>query len=432
METLPLPPEPAPLPPAPLSAHRQVLAAYDRIAEAGRPELWTILRPCEDVLVDAKAVDERVRAGEPLPLAGLLAAVADPLDVAGLPTSGRPDTSATAVRRLTEAGAVVLGKIVLDRSGAAVVALGLVDVTIGTGMAACDGVVGLAPTPGLVPVTGVPDRVGVFARTVADGQRVLAAMTGPDPADPSSRAWPSSVRLSAGERPRLAIPVEAASGAFRTAVEDLLAAGATVETVGSTGFLDHTAKYDALLLPLAPEHGELLGFPVVTVPGVSVVARLFEDQIALDIAAYLHAEQIRNPYPDTGIDLVVFGAHLRGQPLNTQLTDLGARFLGEVETAGSYRMVALPTSPPQPGILPVAGGAPLAGERWTISPAGLGSFLDGLPQPMRPGEIELADGSTAMSFHCGVPAGAHARDITRFDDWRAYLRHLTATRPMSC
>lgn len=527
METLPLPPEPAPLPPAPVSAHRQVLAAYDRIAEAGRPELWTTLRPCEDVLVEAKAVDERVRAGESLPLAGLLAAVTDTVDVAGLPTTAgcpaldrAPEESAVAARRLTEAGAVVLGKTILDQfdfgrtgthsphgavggardpgkiaggpsSGAAVaVALNLVDIAIGTGAAAvpaaCNGVVGLTPTPGLVPSTGVvaAERVSVFARTIAHGQRVLAAMTGPDQADPHSRAWPASVRLSVRERPRLAIPDETglaslapqSRAAFRKAVEDLLATGAIVEPVDVTAFLEAgklrydsaliaerrtrleelstraaeaMAGYDALLLPTMPDHPdiaevrddhelglytdfvELFELAVITVPGVTVVTRAFEDQIALDLAAFLHAEQVRNPYPDTGIDLVVFGAHLRGQPLNAQLVELGARFRDEVLTAGRYRMVALPTSPPKPGILPVAEGAPLAGERWTISPAGLGLFLAGLAGPMTLGEIELEDGSTAVGVYCTTHAATSARDITEFGDWRAYLRYLTATRPMS-
>ncbi|TNC22631.1 allophanate hydrolase-related protein [Amycolatopsis alkalitolerans] len=414
METLPLPPEPAPLPPAPVSARRQVLAAYDRIAEAGRSELWNTLRPCEDVLVEAKAVDERVRAGESLPLAGLLAVV-----------TGALDPTAAAARRLIEAGAVTLGE-----AAQLAVALDLADIAIGTGAVAGIGVAGLSPTPGLVPGTGVlaPGRISVFARTIADGQRALAAVTATDPGDPGSRAWPSSVRLSAGERPRVAIPGETGAPAFRTAVDDLLATGATVETVGRTAGIP--AGYDALLLPGA-RHGDFAGLPAATVRGVTVVARPFEDQVALDLAAYLNAEQLRNPYPGTGVDLVVFGAHLRGQPLNPRLVELGARFREQVRTAGRYRMVALPTSPPEPGILPAAEGAPLTGERWTISPAGFDGFRVGVPGPMTLGEIELEDGTTAAGFPCAPPGAAGARDITEFGDWRAYLRHLTATRPMS-
>ncbi|WP_236791699.1 hypothetical protein [Amycolatopsis sp. GM8] len=395
METLP--PEPAPLPPVPPSAHRQVLAAYDRIAEGGRPELLPTLRPFEDVLVEAKAVDVRVRAGESLPLVGLLAAV-----------TGTLDLSDTAVRRLADAGAIVLG----TTTSATAVALGLTDLAIGTEMAACEGTAVLTPTPGLVPRT-------VVARSVADGQQALIAMTGPDP------AWPAAVRLAVGERPKLAIAGEGPD-AFRKAVDDLLAAGASVETIDST---ELHGDHDALLLPAGVAGPR--GLPAVTVAGVTIVARPFEDQVVLDLAAYLNVEQLKNPYPATGIDLVVFGTHLRGQPLNAQLVALGARYRGQVLTSGRYRLYALPSSPPKPGVRPVTHGAPLAGERWTISPAGLGSLRAGLPG-LTLAEIELADGSTAAGFHCTARAAAKARDITEFGDWRAYLRYLTATRPMSC
>jgi hypothetical protein len=93
--------------PVPVSAHRQVLAAYDKIAAVDRPELWTALRSREDVLVEAKTVDERVRAGERLPLAGLLVVVNDNVELAG---AGKPEAGAVAVRRLVRAGALALGK----------------------------------------------------------------------------------------------------------------------------------------------------------------------------------------------------------------------------------------------------------------------------------------------------------------------------------
>nr|WP_246243354.1 hypothetical protein [Amycolatopsis pithecellobii] len=268
METLPLPPEPAPQPPAPVSAHRQVLAAYDRIAEAGRPELWTTLRPAEDVLVEAKAIDVRVRAGESPPLAGVVTAVEGTVD------------AATAARLLTDAGAVVLGE---TGQAAVAVVLGLVDIAIGT-TADPAGCVALSPTPGLVPVAQPAERVTVFARTVGEGQQALTAC------DPGSCGWPSSVRLSAGERPRLAISA-GTDPVLRKAAGDLLAAGACVETAGTlTG-------YDALLLPATGDLTELPGLPVATVAGISVVAKAFEDQVALDIAAFLNGEQLRNPYP---------------------------------------------------------------------------------------------------------------------------------------
>src|SRR5688572_26317784 len=94
----------------------RVRAAYARIEEVDRPEIWISLRSIEAVLADAAAVDPS------LPLAGLLLAVKDNIDVAGIPTTAgcpafayAPSATAPAVARLLEAGAVLLGKTNLDQ-----------------------------------------------------------------------------------------------------------------------------------------------------------------------------------------------------------------------------------------------------------------------------------------------------------------------------
>src|SRR5262249_4957574 len=66
----------------------------------------------------AEAVDARVRRGDKLPLAGVPFGVKDLLDVQGVPTTAgskafldrKAAANATVVRRLVEAGAIVLGK----------------------------------------------------------------------------------------------------------------------------------------------------------------------------------------------------------------------------------------------------------------------------------------------------------------------------------
>src|SRR6185436_947102 len=52
--------------------------------------------------------------------------------------------------------------------------------------------------------------------------------------------------------------------------------------------------------------------------------------------------------------LAVAGAHLSDEPLNHQLTDLGARLSCVTRTAPSYRLFALPTTPVKPGLVRVA------------------------------------------------------------------------------
>ncbi|CAA0134973.1 Allophanate hydrolase [Mycolicibacterium vanbaalenii] len=211
---------------------------------------------------------------------------------------------------------------------------------------------------------------------------------------------------------------------------------------------------DALLLPTAPMHpriSEVTADPVgvnsrmgtytnfcnlfdmcaVAVPagtagdaqfGVTVLARAFEDAVALDIAGLLHdGAPPADAWPQAvadHVELVVFGAHLFGGPLAHQLTDLGARFVGEITTAPRYRMTVLPTTPAKPAVTRVsddAAGAALAGHRWLLSPASLGRFLAALPAPMQLGKVEFEDGSWRTAFGCD--GSARGADISRYGGW---------------
>lgn len=169
-----------------------------------------------------------------MPLYGIPFAVKDNIDVAGLPTTAacpayayEPSRSATVVTRLMDAGAIVVGKTNLDQfatglvgarspygapsstfsadhisggssSGSAVaVSRGEVPFALGTDTAGSgrvpagfNNLVGLKPTPGLVPITGVVpacktlDCVSIFTLTAPDAARVLAIMEGPEPGAP--------------------------------------------------------------------------------------------------------------------------------------------------------------------------------------------------------------------------------------------------------
>ena len=169
--------------------------------------------------------------------------------------------------------------------------------------------------------------------------------------------------------------------------------------------------------------------------GVQILAPAFNDVVAADVASLLVDDSLASvPNPlsfvthrvtkDRGlpIELFVAGAHLSGMPLNHQLTERGARLLGEARTAPHYRLFALDTQPPKPGVVRVeADGAALPGEVWLLSPAALGTFLAAIPQPMALGEVELDDGRAVVGFLCEPIALAGARDITAAGGWRAYL-----------
>ncbi len=128
------------------------------------------------------------------------------------------------------------------------------------------------------------------------------------------------------------------------------------------------------------------------------------------------------PAPDS-IRLVVAGAHLKGQPLEHQLVDLGARWNSTATTAPCYRMFALPGGPPhKPALIHDPAGAAIEVDIWELSPAALGSFLTMVPAPLALGTIELADGSTATGFVAESRATIGATEITSTGGWRAYLQ----------
>jgi allophanate hydrolase len=161
--------------------------------------------------------------------------------------------------------------------------------------------------------------------------------------------------------------------------------------------------------------------------GITVLARAYEDAVAIDIAALTTEEQApKEVWPlavAESVELVVFGAHLRGGPLVHQLNDQGARWAGEIRTAPRYRMTVLPTVPAKPAITRVpngAAGASLLGHRWLMSPAALGRFLAALPAPMQLGKVEFDDGTWRTAFGCDASA-ATGPDISAHGSWPAAI-----------
>lgn len=246
------------------------------------PAISSVCAVNPHALAEASVLDEESASGRSRsPLHGHAVLVKDNIDTAGLAsTAGSlaladvpPDSDAALVRRLREAGMVVLGKTNLSEwanirdhhstsgwsahggltrnpyalnrtasgsssgSGAAVAAR-LARFAIGTetngsitSPAACCGVVGLKPTVGLVPTEGVvpiswsQDAPGPMTRTVADAAALLDVIAGTDTADALDR----SIRGR-----RVGVPRDlwgyspAADAAAERALSILSAAGAVV------------------------------------------------------------------------------------------------------------------------------------------------------------------------------------------------------------
>lgn len=218
------------------------------------PELNAIvtLRDRDEAIADADHVDQAVRDGADVPLAGVPFTVKDVIAAAGLPTTAGspflkvfvPTQDATAVARLRAAGAILVGKTncpefamfgytnnslfgetrnplgpvtVGGSSGGEAASIASRCSALGLGgdfggslrwPAACTGVVALRPTAGRVPLTGqlpsptlteplrtTPDSmqgrlqiIGPIARTVEDVEAALHVIAGPDGIDPLAQS----------------------------------------------------------------------------------------------------------------------------------------------------------------------------------------------------------------------------------------------------
>ena len=175
--------------------------------------------------------------------------------------------------------------------------------------------------------------------------------------------------------------------------------------------------------------------------GVTLVGRAFADDALLQLGAKFHqaiggkigATTLNvsgQPFPvkkSSGILLAVVGAHLRGQPLNHQLTSRQAEFIRQTRTASCYKLYALAnTQPPKPGLRRVVEKMPqgIEVEIWSLAEAAFGSFVAEIPPPLGIGTLELEDGTSVRGFLCEPIGLDGARDITEFGGWRAFRASL--------
>lgn len=123
------------------------------------------------------------------------------------------------------------------------------------------------------------------------------------------------------------------------------------------------------------------------------------------------------------ITIAVVGAHLSGMALNGELTALRARLLEATLTAADYKLYALDTTPPKPGMLRVeaGAGASIKLELWAMSPAAFGTFVAAIPPPLSIGTVRLADGREAKGFIVEPAAINGAKDISAYGGWRAFM-----------
>ena len=168
--------------------------------------------------------------------------------------------------------------------------------------------------------------------------------------------------------------------------------------------------------------------PAFTDHALARLGQSFQRQLDLPVGAVderlaADASAASPAVRDGLIPLAVFGAHMRGLPLNHELTALGACFVATVRTSAAYRLIALGGTPERPGMLRVdAGdGAAVEGEIWALTPASFGTFVASVAAPLCIGTVELSDGRAVKGFLCESAATVGKRDITACGGWRSYL-----------
>ena len=182
------------------------------------------------------------------------------------------------------------------------------------------------------------------------------------------------------------------------------------------------APFGITLLAPAGRDAELAG-----------IGRVFHADTGLAVGAKAVPQPPLAAIPATAgadeITIAVVGAHLSGMALNHELTTLDARLLEQTVTAPDYRLYALDTTPPKPGMLRIEAGAghTIKLELWAMSPAAFGKFVAAIPPPMAIGTLRLADGRQAKGFIVEPAAIAGAKDISAYGGWRTFMAERTKT-----
>src|SRR6202035_5728559 len=97
----------------------------------------------------------------------------------------------------------------------------------------------------------------------------------------------------------------------------------------------------------------LLDLAALAVPAGTVAGLPFGIMLTGPAGSDARLAEIAARYDQADVDLLVVGAHLSGQPLNHELLAAGGTLLGPAATAPAYRLYALDTQPPKPGLVRV-------------------------------------------------------------------------------
>lgn len=192
------------------------------------------------------------------------------------------------------------------------------------------------------------------------------------------------------------------------------------------------------------------GLPV----GITLLSAAFNDYALLELAQrYLttnfpertvghklegvkNGDILHKGIPDVHdtIPLAVVGAHLSGQALNWQLQKVDATFAYRTKTAPEYRLYALPTVPPKPGLRKVEkDGHAIELEIWDVPISKFGVFISMIPFPLGIGNVQLENGKFVKGFICEEAGYTQdgVTDISKYGGWRYYMQTKSDVKPFN-
>ena len=334
------------------------IAAFDQRG----PRLNAIITLNPNALKEAEALDrERTAKGARGPLHGIPVIVKDNYGTADMPTTAgtialigfTPASDAYQVKKLREAGAVIIAKSNLHElasgittvgsafgqtlnpydtsrnpggsSGGTGAAIAASYAAIGMGSDTCGSIripaavnnlVGLRPTKGLssiagiVPLATTQDTGGPLARTTADLALVLDATIGEDPADSATRLGPNQQRPKFTEALQTASLKDVRIGILEPLFGDASDDAEVIKIVRAA--IEETKKLGAVPVPL------VLPELQAAIDGASVIALEFKE----DLASYLAGQPNA---PIRSLDEIVSGGLIHAALESTMKTRVSGK-----------------------------------------------------------------------------------------------------------
>lgn len=170
------------------------------------------------------------------------------------------------------------------------------------------------------------------------------------------------------------------------------------------------------LMGLYTNHCNLLDLAAVAIPeneadksypfGITVFGRSDSENLICAVAERFSDSE--------AMKLAVCGLHKKGRELESQLTELGAKFTEHTKTSEEYRLYELAGNPVKPGLLRVGPGEgkSIEVDIYRIPKSKFGVFLEKVAMPLNIGDVKLCDGTAVKGFLCEHSAVSGAADIT--------------------